>query len=135
MSEIDQTLSEVSALFALVPGCELRGSTLQDDHVIMELLVEHRGALAALSDISMAANAALEPSAVLRSVLLRNESPSWPVRLTLSPVALPTEGIAHGNLQLVGVHLVWHLHRAGLMTGRDSNRMLQRWNAALVADT
>ena len=129
MSEIDQTLHEVVSLLALLPGCELRGSKLQGDRAMMEMLVEHRDALAALSEISMAANAALATSAILR-----NESEAWPVRLTLSPAVSPMEGIAHGNLQLVGIHLVWYLHRAGLMTGRDSNHMLQRWNAALVAD-
>jgi hypothetical protein len=130
MSDVDNTLRDVGALFALLPGCELLGSNLQDDRAIMELLMEHRDALDALSEISMAANAALEPSAVVR-----NASPTWPVRLTLSPLVSPMEGIAHGSLQLVGIHLVWHLHRAGLMTSRDSNQMLQLWNAALVADS
>ena len=66
MSEVDKTLHDVGALLALLPGCELRGSNLQDDRAIMELLVEHRDALDVLSDISMAANAALEPSEVVR---------------------------------------------------------------------
>jgi hypothetical protein len=130
MSEVAKTLHDVGALLALLPGCELRGSNLRDDRAIMEFLVEHRDALDALSKISMAANAALDPSGVLR-----NASLTWPVRLTLSPLVSPMEGIAHGNLQLVGIHLVWHLHRAGLMSGRDSNQMLRRWNAALVADS
>lgn len=129
MSEIDQILCEVGALIALLPGCKILGSNLQDDRAIIELLVEHRDALVVLEDISMAANAGLDPW-----VDLRNESPSGPVQLTLSPRVSPMEGIAHGNLQLVAIHLVWRLHRAGLMASRDANNLLHRWNAMLVAD-
>ena len=129
MSEIDQALSEVRALIAALPGCTLIESSVRDGRATFELLVEQRDALAALQEVSTAANAELEPW-----VDLCHESTSWPMRLSLSSMLSPMEGIAHGNLQLVGIHLVWHMHRTALMTSLDSNRLLQRWNAMLVVD-
>jgi hypothetical protein len=129
MSDIDQTLCEVGALLDLLPGCEMLGTDLQNDRAVIELLVEHREALVVLEDVSQAANARLAPW-----VDLRNEPPVGAVRLTLSPMVSPFERIDHGNLQLVGIHLAWHLHRVGLLTTRDANKLLKCWNAALVTD-
>ncbi|KAB8195612.1 hypothetical protein FKV24_004910 [Lysobacter maris] len=40
------------------------------------------------------------------------------------------ETIAQGHLQLLAIHLVWHLQRLGALSAEVANRRLREWGAA-----
>lgn len=45
----------------------------------------------------------------------------------------PMDSIAFGYLQLLGMQLVWHLHRVGALSPDAANTLLRRWCAAEVS--
>lgn len=91
---------------------------------MIHLTGEHL-ALCALQDILLAAKADVAPW--LRSAdEFAGAAASQKVRTS---VARRDGLIAHGSLQLVGIHAVWRLHRHFLMSISEANGYLLRWRA------
>jgi len=128
MDDIEATLDEVCALLGRVVGCAVLRSRVDGEHAVLDLIGE-RGALMALQDIFQAANADITPW-----LSVRDEVPcAVATQSVRASIACRDEVISHGSLQLVGIHVVWRLHRDGLMEASEANSYLLRWSAAPVA--
>lgn len=129
MHSVIQALDEISRLVDALPGINVLGRRIDGHNATIE--VRSRGAKAAhlLQGLCGAANVALEPPLLFRDPEFNSE-----VDRHFSLIANIGEFdlIEFGNLQLLGIHLVWHLHSAGKMPTEVANEYLQRWNGARV---
>jgi hypothetical protein len=126
MDDIGRTLDEVCALIGRFPHCSAVSGSVDGEHAVIHLAGKP-AELIALQDLIEAANAGVTP-------WLRADE-SYGAMATQVVRALVTRRddlIAHGSLQLVGIHVVWRLHRDGLMGTSEANDYLLRWRAAPV---
>lgn len=127
MSDVEATLGEVCTLIGRFAGFLAVHGSIEGEDAVIHLTAE-RGALSALQDIFLAANADITPW--LRDA---DESPGAIASQTVRASVSRRDGlIAHGSLQLAGIHAVWRLHRYGLMSASEANGYLLRWRAVPV---
>ena len=125
MDDIGRTLDEVCALIRRFPHCSAGGS-VDGEHAVIHLAGKP-AKLIALQELIEAANAVVTPW------LRADESASaMATQVVRASVTRRDDLIAHGSLQLLGIHLVWRLHRDGLMRASEANDYLLRWCAAPV---
>lgn len=101
MSDIGRTLDEVCTLIGRVKGCSAVRGSVEGEHAAIDLVGE-RAALMSLQDVLEAANANITP-------WLHAGDESAGAMATQAPRASVTRRddlIAHGSLQLVGIHVV-----------------------------
>jgi len=126
MDDIRRTLDEVCALIGRLPHCSAGAASLDGEHAVIHLAGK-TAELIALQDLIEAANAAATPW------LRADESAgAMATQVVRASVMRRDDLFAHGSLQLVGIHLVWRLHRYGLMDTSEANEYLLRWCAAPV---
>ena len=127
MSSVVQTFNEVSRLLEALPGIAVTSHRLDDQAAIFEILSTSGNSALTVQRLCVAANVALEPP-----VLLRNPMHEGQVSLLMSTGVERFESFEAGRLQLLGIHIVWHLHATGCMSADAANQLLARWNAARV---
>jgi len=126
MDDIRRTLDEVCALIGRLPHCSAVGDSVDGGHAVIHLAGKP-AELIALQDLLEAANASVTPW------LRADESAdAMAIQVVRVSVARRDDLIDHGSLQLVGIHVVWRLHRDGLMDTSEANDYLLRWCAAPV---
>jgi hypothetical protein len=79
----------------------------------------------------MGANVSLEPWLKLSEQDLSVGQFS-PVACKLSADTTPFDMIECGNLQLLGIHLVWQLYNLGTISKSSANILLGQWRGAPV---
>lgn len=114
----DATLDEVCALIAFMPDAKVVGRDWSGDHARIVVHVADDAA-DALSHVALTANVQMEP----------HESEVGHHVITASAVHRDT--LDHGELQILGIHLVWHLLKAGLLPQDAGERLLSAWKAAV----
>lgn len=114
----DATLDEVCALIALMPDAKVVGQEWSGDHA--RIVVHVAGdALEALTHAAWTANVQME----------RYASELGHHVITAS--AVPRDTLDHGELQMVGIHLVWRLLKAGVLPQSTGQRLLNVWKAEI----
>jgi hypothetical protein len=127
MPSVVQTFNEVSRLLDALPGIAVTDHRLEGQAAIFEILSTSFSSALTVQELCLAANAALEPP-----VLLRDSMHEGQRSLLLSTGVERFESIEAGRLQLLGIHIVWHLHATGALSADAANQLLLRWNAARV---
>jgi len=114
----DATLDEVCALIALMPDAAVVGRDWSGDHA--RIVVHVAGDAAdVLSHAAWTANVQMAP----------HESEAGHHVITAS--AVPRDTLDHGELQILGIHLVWHLMKVGVLPRDVGERLLSTWKAAV----
>ena len=129
MSSASQTLDEISRLLDALPGIVVLNRHIDDQNAVLEITSHGAVSTHLLQNLCEGANVALAPPLRLRDPELHAEINR---HFSLSASTEGLELIELGYLQLLGIHLVWHLHRAGEMPAEVANRYLQQWNGAQV---
>ena len=129
MLVLRQTIERVSDLLGSLPGTSLLGCNINDAEIGFEVLATDSAATKVLNELSLGANVAILP-AIGESVSVGSLNPA--VKLVLVASAAERDGVAFGELQLLGIHLVWHLHEVGMLEPSRANSLLQDWGAAAV---
>jgi hypothetical protein len=123
MSSPAELLDRVSGLLGRVPGVSVNSHRLAAGVGCIEFTVASEDSTRALERVALGANVGIEP---------------WPrtteprVVRKLSALIRNRDEIAHGELQLLGIHLVRYLHRVGLLAPAEANPLLREWRAAEV---
>jgi len=110
-------------MLGTLPGVEVSGSDLSAASARIEFSATGI-AVEALQRLALGANVCLEP--------WPSASASGSVKHTLVAGTAANDTIEFGELQLLGIHLAWHLHRLGLLATPRANLLLRNWHAALV---
>jgi len=105
------------------------GRRIDGDTAILEIASQGVTSAHLVQSLSEAANVALEPQVRLHEAGFSAETTR---HFSLSANTEGFDVIEFGYLQLLGIHLVWHLHRVGEMPTEAANLLLQRWNGARV---
>jgi hypothetical protein len=116
-------LDRVSELLGRVPGVSVHSHRLAPGIAYIEFTVATELSTHALERLALGANVGIEP---------------WPrstepyVVRTLSAFIRERGPILYGELQLLGIHLVWYLHHIGLLSSAEANPLLRQWCALEV---
>jgi len=114
----DATLDEVCALIALMRDAKVVGHEWSGDHVRIVVHVTD-DALEALTHAAWTANVQMEQHTCERG------------HHVITASAVPRDTLDHGELQILGIHLVWHLLEAGVLPQGAGERRLSVWKAEI----
>jgi len=123
MSSVDATLKKVCELLGMLPGVVVSNSGFDGKRAKIEVVVSNVESMLALQKATEGANAGFRP-------WLRLVKTDTAIAPTTCVIGAGTESftiIKCGFLQLLGIHLVWHLHYAGTMPAPAANKLLRRW--------
>lgn len=129
MLVLSQTIERICGLLAKLPGVTVLGSNLNGDEARFEVLAAGREAIDVLIHLSLGANVTLAPAIRLSELVEFTHSQK---KMLLVANSAKRDEIELGELQLLAIHLVWHLHKAGLIATSDANFLLRKWRAAAV---
>ena len=121
MSPHHEMLARVCDLLGAVPGVTVHAHRQARGVALIEFSVELESSAHALQRVGMGANVAIEP---WEKGLLVPGSYSF--------VAPTKQHEGFSGLQLLGICLVLHLHRAGLLPAQQANALLKPWGAVEV---
>src|SRR5688572_32905875 len=121
MPSHDSMLASVCDLLGMVPGVSVEAHRQVRGAALIEFSVELEASAHALQRVGMGANVAIEPWE--KGLLV-------PGSYTFVAPTKPYEGFS--GLQLLGICLVLHLHRAGLLAAQQANALLKPWGAVEV---
>ena len=127
---LDDTLQDIVGLLGMLPGIVVTSCERTRDVVQITFYVADGASLAALQREVEGANVALDPW--IRHAFGEAVRLDAPVRHTITANCRAFDSIQFGYLQLLGIHLTWHLHRVGALTAEDANARLDRWRAVRV---
>jgi len=127
MRDINQVLDRVCDLLGQLPGVAVLHSALSAEGARVELAAHNALAIEALQRITLGANVRIESKPHSS-----NAGISQPVTLILVACTSERESIEFGELQLLGIHLAWHLHSVGVLAAPQANLLLQTWHGATV---
>jgi hypothetical protein len=126
MPALNQTLTRVSDLLGMLSGIAVHGATLSNGRAHFEISATG-AAIDPLQQMTLGANVLLEP---WRHPTDAAQSTQTKYMLIASTTT--RDAIEFGELQLLGVHLVWHLHHTGALTTPDANALLSGWHGVAV---
>jgi len=115
----------VCGLAGLVPGVTVLSRETSTTDACIVVRTSGQAAINALQFIALSANAGIEP-------WLREPELGAEAEQAIVARFQPRDGLEFGELQILGIHLVWHLHKTGLLHSADANALLRKWNAAQV---
>lgn len=121
------TIQIVTELAGRLPGILVRGCELGKSEARLCLLSSGSAAIESIQWLAGAANVSVEPC-------LRRPASDAVVEQCLSARFTPRAGLKFGELQMLGIHIVWRLHKLKLMTAAEANPILKGWRAAEVGD-
>jgi len=130
MSAPDAVLDQVCELLERLPGVVVLSHRFIDADAQIEIRIDEATIFEDLQHDIMSANVGMDhwlrPSAMATAV--------FPLHRVMTASASPMEGPDFGYLQILGIHLIWRLHRLGLLTAAEANPRLRAWNALCVCD-
>jgi hypothetical protein len=110
----------------VVSSAELHGDCAE-----LTLTTESGVSLAAIQRSCQGANVGITPWVRLSAADEKAERIA-PVTSFLKVNVESFQGINCGYLQLLGIHLVWYMHRTGNLTAGEANELLEMWNGTRV---
>ncbi len=125
MLDAAETLEEIANLFAQLPGVEILGYDLSDSVAMLHLRIRGADAIQAVQRLSISANVDPEP-------FVKTSESGVELEQALIAKLQSVETLELGNLQMLGIHVIWHLHRSGLAATREANEYLTKWRGQLV---
>ena len=129
MLALRQTLDQTCWLLQQLPEVTLLDCELGNVAARIKVTHSNEDSVHALQLISLGANVALEP-------WIHISAEGDPVSLPIEQNLIARSGsrglIEFGELQLLGIHLAWHLHKIGLLTTTHANSLLGSWRADTV---
>jgi|JI61114DRNA_FD_contig_61_2685572_length_949_multi_2_in_0_out_0_2 hypothetical protein len=129
MHNLPKTLDQICDFLADVPGVEVLGSSLEEERGQIEFLVTGETTILALQHMAMGANVSLQPW--LRQADIECLG-SQSVKQTFSASTRRRDHFKFGELQMLGVWLVWYHHKVGALTTDAANVQLHYWQGARV---
>ena len=126
MATANQTLALVNDLLGTLPGLAVSGATILDGCARIQVSAT-AAAIDSLQSTSLGANVSLEPWHHPADV-----SPALPTEHLLVASTYRQDSIEFGNLQLLGIHLVWHLHSTGALDAPRANDLLRAWHGVAI---
>jgi hypothetical protein len=114
-------LESVCDLLCKIPGVTVHECRQAPDEASIEFSVQFQQSTRDLQRACEASNVSIEPWE--RGVLVPG---SYSIRAATNA----PDGFS--GLQLLGVHLAWHLHKVGILAAPEANKLLRAWNAAEV---
>ncbi|WP_420008680.1 hypothetical protein [Xanthomonas sacchari] len=127
MPAVDQLVGDVRQLLNLLADVEVLRSRVSGDTAILEIVSHSPSATLAVQLLCAAANVSFESNA--------NSSDSALYGTTTWDLVVSTRGfdlVPHGYLQLLAIHLVWHLHAIGVIPEQAANALLDNWHGGRV---
>ncbi|WP_157862435.1 hypothetical protein [Xanthomonas sp. NCPPB 1128] len=127
MPPFDQLVSDVRGLLGLVMDVKVLRTRVSADTAILEIVSDSPSATLAVQLLCAAANVSFEPNVSSDDSVLSGMA-AW-------DIAADTRGfdpVQHGYLQLLAIHLVWHLHDSGVMPAQAANALLDMWHGGRV---
>lgn len=121
-----EVLEHVTRLLGQVPGVLVHSYCLSRRVATIEFTVHLTASADALDQLALETNVSIQPP---RPKNLRVLPPG---SYTFIASAKRLSMIEAGELQLLGIHLVWRLHRLGLLASAEANRLLKHWRARCV---
>ncbi len=125
MIAVDRTAQEVARLADMIPGVKVLGCEISASGARLRVAAAEPGAVDALQRAALAANVSIEP-------WLKDLPLGTSAEQTISAQCERRDELEFGELQILGIHLVWHLKNTGLMASVEANTMLSKWGAASV---
>lgn len=123
-------LDETCRLLALLPGIHVLDARLVGEAAQLDLACTDAGSAERVQRLCEAANVGIRAF----HVGVDDAGGARQQRLALSARTTAIETIAQGTLQLLAIHLVWHLHCLGVLSTVTANQHLRTWSAAAVDD-
>ena len=127
MSSAVHTIKRVSRLLSAFPGIAVTSDRLAGNSAVFEITSSDHASALAIQTLCVAANTALQPN-----VLVRDPANEARRSFLLSASTNKLDSMEFGYLQLLGIHIVWHLHSVGAISASAADDFLERWNAARV---
>ena len=128
MSDLHRLLEDVSYLLDALAGVSVLDRHVRDGQAIFHIDIRNEGAAYQLQRLCMAANVELIP--VFHSKERQGLQVDNIRRFSIRANFRPFDFIDFGYMQLLGVHLVWHLHGTGVLSSDAANTRLRRWRAS-----
>lgn len=130
MADLQCLLDEVSRLLEALAGVSVMDRHVQHSRAILHLDIRSEVVAQRLQHLCTAANVELTSS--MRSTDRRGLQAEVSRWFSILACYHPLDSIRFGYLQLLGIHLVWHLHGVGVLSLDAANTLLRRWCAAEV---
>ncbi|WP_325372057.1 hypothetical protein [Dokdonella sp.] len=113
----------------------LAGVSVMDRHVqhsqaMFHIDIRNEAVARRLQYLCTAANVELTPP--MRSIDRRGLQAEVIRRFSILACYRPFDSVEFGYLQLLGIHLVWHLHGVGVLSPDAADKLLRHWRAAEV---
>ncbi|WP_440985254.1 hypothetical protein ACQHIH_19905 [Xanthomonas sontii] len=127
MSTVDQLVSDVDQLLDLLTDVEVLRSYVSGDTATLEIVSHSPSATLVVQLLCAAANVSFESNA--------SSDDSALYGITTWDLVVSTRGfdlVPHGYLQLLAIHLVWHLHDIGVIPEKAANALLDMWHGGRV---
>lgn len=118
-----EVLNSVCQLLDLVPGVSVLDHRHDARAARVEFAVQSEDSAHALDRISLGANVVVEPG---------NKEMLSLGAYAFVASTMPRDGLSSGELQLLGIHLAWYLHKIGILSAPQANALLRAWGAAQV---
>ncbi len=131
MNAVDEMLVQTCQLLGKLPGVVVLDSGYADHNSQIEISVENGASMEVIQNCCMGANVPLEPWIKLPEQLLATEY-FQPVQCKLVAETESFELIQCGSLQILGIHLIWQLHKLGIMPKSSANILLEQLHGAPV---
>lgn len=126
---VREALDEVSRLLDEVVGITVLDRRIDGDDAVLGISSQSVTSTHQLQRLCTAANVALEPPLRARGVSTDADALG---HFSIHARYQGFDVIESGHLQLLGIHLVWHLHGTGSLSTEAANTLLQRWKGAQV---
>jgi len=126
-----QHLKQACGLLEMLPGLLIVSTELMETEATLTLSISDDSSLDQLCLLTTAANVStqkMSPNGELEQVPSQADT----ARICLTASTAPRDTVAVGALQLLCIHLVWHLHQVGKLSTQHANSMLDRWSASRV---
>jgi len=130
MADLQCLLDEVSHLLEALAGVSVMDRHVQDSHAIFHIDIRNEVVAQRLQYLCTAAN--VELTQPMRSTDRPRLQAEVIRRVSILACYRPFDSIEFGYLQLLGIHLVWHLHGIGVLPTDTANKLLRHWRAAEV---
>lgn len=117
-------LAHAARLLETLPGVAVISNRLTKRQATLAVVVSSNASLQALERIALGANVSIEPWP-------KSNEPQPSVRNITAKIRR-RDVIERGELQLLAIHLAWHLHNTGVLTSDQVNPLLREWHAVEV---
>ena len=131
MNAVDEMLVQTCQLLGKLSGVVVLGSGYADHNSQIEISVENPASMEVIQNCCVGANVSLDPWIRLPEQSISTET-FQPIECRLVAVTESFELIQCGSLQILGIHLIWQLHKLGIMSKSSADILLEQLHGAPV---